>query len=159
MWFLEDMPIGRRLALGGAEVTAEAIVRFAEKFDPQPFHLDEAAGKASHFGGLVASGWHTCALFMRAYVEHNRRVTAEMAARGDPVAEPGPSPGVEDLRFLQPVRPGDRLSFFMTPAEARPLRSRPGWGIVTYASEVVNQRGDIVLAFRAKVLVERRMRG
>lgn len=156
MWFYEDVPLGRRLELGAVTVAPEAIVRFAREFDPQPFHLSEDGGRASHFGGLVASGWHTASLFMRAFVDYLDRLAAEMRARGEPVARIGPSPGFEDMRWPKPVRAGDRLGFAMIAVDGRPLASRPGWGLVTFESTAADQHGDLVLSFRGKVFVERR---
>jgi len=158
MWFYEDMPFGLRLDLGGATVTPEAIVRFAGKFDPQAFHLSEAGGRASHFGGLVASGWHTGSLFMRAFVDFADRLGAEMRARGEPVARLGPSPGFEDMRWPKPVHAGDRLAFTMTPIDGRSLASRPEWALVTFDSNAHNQDGAAVMSFRGKVFIERRER-
>ena len=156
MWFYEDMPFGRRHELGETAVTAEAIVRFARDYDPQPFHLSEEAGRASHFGGLVASGWHTAALSMRAFADFLDRLAAEMRGRGEPVAEIGPSPGFEDMRWPKPVRAGDRLAFAMTPLEGRPLASRAGWALVTFETTATDQHGDLVMSYRGKVFVRRR---
>lgn len=159
MWYFEDVPFGRTFDLGSVTVTPEAIVRFAEKFDPQAFHLSEAGGRASHFGGLVASGWHTGSLYMRAFVDFTTRLGEEMRARGEPAARLGPSPGFEDMRWPKPVRAGDRLAFEMTPVEGRTLASRPEWGLVSLDSRAFDQHGDLVMSFRGKVFVERRGRG
>lgn len=156
MWFLEDVPLGSRLSLGSAAVTAEDIVRFARAYDPQPFHLDRAAAEASHFGGLVASGWHTGALFMRAFVDHVHRLSEEMRARGETPARLGPSPGLSDVRWPKGVYAGDTLAFSTTPSSKRPLASRPGWGLVVFDNIALNQTGTTVMTFRAGIFVERR---
>lgn len=156
MWFYEDVPFGRRLELGTVTVSPEAIVRFARDYDPQPFHLSEEGGRASHFGGLVASGWHTGSLFMRAFVDYLDRLGAEMQARGEPAARVGPSPGFDDMRWPKPVRAGERLAFAMTAVDGRVLASRPGWALVTFESTAVDADGDLVMSFLAKVFVQRR---
>lgn len=158
MWFYEDAPIGITAELGTATVSAEEIVRFGRTYDPQPFHVDEAAARTSLYGGLIASGWQTAGLFMRTFVAYNERLSAAMAARGEPVAKVGASPGFEALTWPRPVRPGDRLTFFSTPADKRPLASRPGWGLVMFDNAGVNQNGEPVLRFRSKVFIERRER-
>lgn len=141
----EDFPKDLELDLGSVSVTRAAMVRFAREFDPQPFHVDEAAARRSHFGGLIASGWHTCALVIR------RSCDVFLLD-----AEAAGSPGVEQVRFLQPVRPGDVLRMRVTVAEARALRSRPELGIVQLSWQVSNQRGVGVLSMKAHLLMQRR---
>lgn len=156
MWMFEDIPFGQRIEIGSVTVTAEEIVAFAKEFDPQPFHVDPEAAARSHFGGLVASAWHTAALFMRALVDHADRLAGEIRAAGGVPGRLGPSPGFEDMRLPRPVRPGDTLSFAVTPVSGRPLASRPGWAVVTVDNAVTNQHGVVVMTFRSTVFVSRR---
>ncbi len=115
----EDLPAGRIIPLGEVVVDRDDMVDFARRFDPQPFHLDEDAGRNSIFGGLSASGWYTASLWMRAYAD---TVLSDSTGQG--------SPGVEELRWLAPVFPGDRLTFEVEVLNARLSRSRPGLGLV-----------------------------
>jgi acyl dehydratase len=108
--FFEDIAVGDRIELGCHTFTADDIKSFARRYDPQPFHVDEAAAARTHFGALVASGWQTAAIWMRLMVEHHRREADAMRARGEPVAELGPSPGFRDLKWLKPVYVGDTVS-------------------------------------------------
>ena len=156
MWAFEDIPFGRTIEVGSVTVSAEEIVAFAREFDPQPFHVDEKAAAASHFGGLVASAWHTAALFMRALVARADRLADEILAAGGEPGRLGPSPGFEDMRLLRPVRPGDTLSFAVTPRDGRPLASRPGWAVAHFENAVTNQNGEVVMTFRSAVFVSRR---
>jgi len=136
-FFFEDFKIGDRESFGRYEVSEAEIVEFARKFDPQPYHLDKAAAKESIFGELCASGWHTCAMTMRMMVDH-------MAAQG--TASLG-SPGVDNIRWLKPVYPGDVLSVRMEVIEKRRLRRRTAMGIVKSDYTVVNQNGEAVMTF------------
>jgi acyl dehydratase len=156
MWAFEDIPFGSTVEIGSVTVTAEEIVAFAREFDPQPFHVDEEAAAKSHFGGLVASAWHTSALFMRALVERVDRLADEIRAAGGEPGRLGPSPGFEDMRLPRPVRPGDTLHFSVTPRDGRPLASRPGWAVAHFDNTVTNQRGEVVMTFRSAVFVSRR---
>ena len=111
MRYYEDIAVGQRRELGSFTFTAEAIKEFARKFDPQPFHLDEEAGRRSLFGGLAASGWHVSAVCMRLLVADGQREAAEAMARGELPAVGGPSPGFKDLRWIKPVLAGDTIRF------------------------------------------------
>ena len=126
-------------------VTVDDIVEFASRYDPQPFHLDEQAGKESMFGGLVASGWHTAALFMGSFV---RAILLDSASMG--------SPGVEELRWTAPVRPGDTLRGRVTVTDVQPSANRPDRGTVFTTSEVRNQDGVVVLTMKARGFFGRR---
>lgn len=154
--FFEEVEIGRSAELGSVTFTAEEIVRFARAYDPQPFHLDEEAGKRSHFGGLVASGWHTAAAWMGRLVARRKRQREAALARGERPASFGPSPGFRDLRWLKPVYPGDTLSFRTTVVDKRPSASRPEWGLVTSHNTGHNQHGELVYEFQGAGFVERR---
>jgi acyl dehydratase len=133
-WAFEDFAVGGSIDLGSKEVTAEEIVEFAGEFDPQPMHLDEAAGRASILGGLSASGWHTCAMFMRLLCD---AVLLHSTSQG--------TPGVDYIKWKRPVLAGDRLHGRATVVATRPSKSRPGIGLVTLRSELSNQLGEPVL--------------
>lgn len=132
--YLEDYAAGMTDSFGSVTVTAEEIVRFARDFDPQPMHTDPVAAANSPFGGLIASGWHTASLAMRMLVDHYLSRTAAIA-----------SPGVDELRWLKPVRPGDELRVRAAVQEARRSRSRPDRGVVRTYIEVLNQRDEPVM--------------
>jgi acyl dehydratase len=146
--YFEDFREGDELVLGTRTVTRDEIVAFAQQFDPQPFHVDEDAAARSHFGGLVASGWHTVAMWMRIYVDE---VLLHSASLG--------SPGVEELRWLKPVRPGDTLTARARVLWARPSDRDPRRGTVFSESEFVNQDGEVVMRLRARGLFARRDAG
>jgi acyl dehydratase len=156
MKFFEDVAVGDRMELGRYTFTAAAIKSFARRYDPQPFHLDEEAAARSHFGALVASGWHTAAIWMRLMVEHERREADAMRARGEPVAELGPSPGFRELKWLEPVYVGDTVSYATEIAETRASNSRPAWGLMTIRNSGVNQMGAPVISFVSTAFVQRR---
>ena len=143
--YFEDFEEGQVFELGEKTLAKEEIVAFAREYDPQPFHVDEEAAGASAFGGLIASGWHTAAVFMRLYADAVLRRAASMG-----------SPGVEELRWLKPVRPGDTLSARLTVLDATPSASRPGRGTVYFVSEVRNGRGEKVMSMKARGLFARR---
>src|ERR1700757_1775958 len=111
MRHIDDLELGERTALGGWTFTAEGIKAFARRFDPQPFHLDEAAAARSHFGRLCASGWHTACVWMRLMIDYRRREDEQRGARGEMVPRLGPSPGFRDLEWLKPVHVGDTISY------------------------------------------------
>lgn len=141
----EDFEAGQVYELGARTVTRDEIVAFARQFDPQPFHLDEEAAARSPFGGLIASGWHTAALFMRMYVDELINDTVSMG-----------SPGVEELRWLVPVRPGDELRGRVTILEAAPSSTRPDRGTIRARMELRNQRDEVVLTMVARGFLGRR---
>jgi acyl dehydratase len=143
--YFEDIRPGDVTQLGSVEVTRGEIVEFASRYDPQPFHLDEEAAAHSPFGGLVASGWHTAAMFMRLFVEGILRDSASLG-----------SPGVEQLRWLHPVRPGDVLTGRVRVVETRPSARNPTRGTVITESEALNQDGEVVMRMRARGFFGRR---
>jgi acyl dehydratase len=143
-WF-EDYPPGAVFAGGSIAVTTEDIVAFAAKYDPQPMHIDPAAAAAGQFAGLIASGWHTAALMMRLFVDNFLSPQSALA-----------SPGIDELRWLKPVRPGDVLSLRVTILEARPSRSHPEQGVVKSRTEVLNQRDEVVMSLLPISLIRRR---
>jgi len=134
------------------------IKAFAARFDPQLFHVDEAAAERSIFGRLCASGWHTACMWMRHLVEHRRREDEARRARGEPVAMLGVSPGFRDLRWPNPVYPGDTITYATEVIETRRSMSRLEWGIMTARNTGINQRGEPVLSFVSSALVERRQK-
>jgi acyl dehydratase len=159
MRFFEDIQIGDRRELGSFTFTAEDIKRFASQFDPQRFHLDEEAGRKSLFGGLAASGWHIAAVCMKLLVADGKRLAAEAAARGEPVAVGGPSPGFRELRWIRPVLAGDTISYSSQVETKRTSSSRPEWGILQGRNTGTNQRGEVVFSFLATGFVPRRTPG
>ena len=144
-WYWEDFVVGNVREFGATPVTREAVLAFAAQFDPQPFHLDDAAAEASLFGGLSASGWHTCAMAMRMMCD---AYLLESSSLG--------SPGIDNLRWLKPVLPGDTLSVRLTVLEARPMASRPGVGLVLSRWEVLNQKAETVLSMQGWGMFGRR---
>jgi len=143
--YFEDYVEGDVHDCGSIAVDADEIVAFAKRFDPQNFHTDPDAAKRTPFGGLIASGWHTAALTMRLYVAHYLTHVASLA-----------SPGLDELRWLAPVRPGDRLSVRVTVLKAVASKSKPDRGVVTSLTEVFNQADVPVMTMRAVNFIARR---
>ena len=143
--YFEDFSVGEGLPLGSHTVTRAEIVAFAAEFDPQPFHLDEAAAAETMLGGLAASGWHTTALFMRMLCDGWLNSSASMG-----------SPGVASLKWLRPVRPGDTLSGRSVVLSTRASRSRPDRGFVHVRHEVENGRGEPVMVLENPIMIARR---
>jgi acyl dehydratase len=145
--YWEDFVVGETAELGKHTFSAEEIVEFARKYDPQPFHIDPDAAAAGFFGGLIASGWHTCAVAMRILCESyiNRSISLG-------------SPGVDQIRWLKPVRPGDTLTYRRVVLESRASGSRANAGLVKSRTEAVNQRGELVLSMEAWGMFGRRPR-
>ncbi|MCO4315810.1 MaoC family dehydratase [Phyllobacterium sp. 21LDTY02-6] len=129
----EDFTIGRQLSLGSKQVDADEIIEFASQFDPQPFHLDEAAGKASILGGLAASGWHTVCIFMRMMCD---AYLLDSTSQG--------APGIEHVKWRAPVLAGDRLTGTTFVLDRRVSKSKPSLGFVTLRHEMVKQDGTLV---------------
>jgi acyl dehydratase len=155
--FFEEMRLGESFELGSFVFTAEEIVAFARSFDPQPFHMDEAAAKASSFGGLAASGWHTGSAWMASMVAHRRRQEAAFrAAKAGSPPRLGPSPGFKALRWAKPIFVGDRITFHSTVADKRASASRPQWGLFFHHNTGINQHGDEVFRFEGCAFLERR---
>lgn len=154
--FFNDIAAGQVTELGSYTFTAEEIIRFAEKYDPQPFHLSEDAAAQTHFGRLCASGWHTASIFMKLQVAKTAALRTEAEAAGKPAARIGPSPGFEDLKWLKPVFAGDTLTYWRTVTGKTESRSRPDWGLVHADMTARNQDGVLVFSFKATVFVERR---
>lgn len=143
--YFEDFHPGDTFTSGGITVTKEDIIAFARQFDPQPFHVDEEAARHSPFGSLIAAGAHTVALFTRLLMDS---VILGSASLG--------SPGMDEVRWHRPVRPGDTLRARITVAEATPSRSKPDRGLVRLRSEVFNQRDELVMSLIVLCLQGRR---
>jgi acyl dehydratase len=146
----EYLGIGVTVTLGSHHFSAEAIKDFARKYDPQPFHTDEEAAKASVFGGLCASGWHTTAAWMKLNLAHHGRAWDGPG----PKPEFGPSPGFKNLKWLKPVFAGETVTFTRRGLDHRPLATRPGWRMLTIHSEGFDSTGDKVIEFDSAVLVK-----
>jgi len=143
--YWEDLQPGEALEIGSHTFSEEEIIAFARQFDPQAFHTDPAAAKNSAFGGLIASGWHTCAVAMRLMVDS---YVARSASLG--------SPGVDNIRWLAPVRAGDTVTYRRRITAARPSESKPGVGLVNSRWEAVNQRGETVMTMEGWGMFGRR---
>jgi acyl dehydratase len=143
--YFEDFKPGDVIELGSRTISKERILAFAREFDPQPFHTDEEAAKRSIYGGLLPSGWHTGSLLMRILYDGLLKDTASLG-----------SPGIDELRWLKPVRPDDTLAARMTILEAIPSRSKPDRGLIRSLMEMRNQNGEVVLTIRGLSLLGRR---
>jgi acyl dehydratase len=146
MLYLDDIHVGMTRSFGRYEVTRDEVLEFARRYDPQPFHLSDEAAAETHFGRLAASGWHTCAMTMAMFVEH---------MQGHPQASLGAA-GVDELRWLKPVYPGDVLRCESEVLDVRPSQSRPEMGSVRNRMTTFNQHGEPVLRFTALALMRRR---
>jgi acyl dehydratase len=146
--YWEDFPVGDTVEMGSHRFTEEEIIAFARQFDPQPFHTDPEAARNSFFKGLIASGWHTCAIAMRLMVD---KYVARSASLG--------SPGLDNIRWLAPVRAGDTISYRRTITAARVSESKPGVGLVQSRWEAVNQRGETVMTMEGWGMFGRRPPG
>jgi len=133
IWW-EDFRVGDSTEMGRHTFTEDEILSFGREFDPQPFHADPAAAGETVFGGLIASGWHTCSVGMRLMVQSYLARTVSLG-----------SPGIDDIRWLKPVRPGDTLVYRRTVVESRASATRKGVGLVKHRWEAVNQHGELVL--------------
>ena len=145
VWYWEDFREGEVREFGQKEVMRDDIVRFAAEFDPQPFHVDDEAAARTMFGGLIASGWHTAAMAMRMMCDAYLLKSASLG-----------SPGIEQLKWLLPVRPGDTLRMRLTVLESRPMQSKPGVGLIRSRHEVLNQHGQAVMQMEGYGMFRRR---
>ena len=144
-WYFEDFEVGKTINVGSRTIAEEEIIAFARQFDPQPFHVDKVAAEKSMYGGIIASGWHTCAIMMRLMVDGFLRESASLG-----------SPGVDEIRWLKPVRAGDTLSVTTTALEARPSESKPDRGVVFTEWRAVNQHGELVATVKGRGMFGRR---
>jgi acyl dehydratase len=146
--YWEDFTPGQVIEHGPRRITREEIVAYAREFDPQPFHLDEEAARHSLLGGLCASGWHSCCILMRMSAESFVLNSSYMGA-----------PGVEEVRWLAPIRPDDALTLRATVLSTRPSGSRPDMGLVNVLLELFNASGTCVMALKAPLIFGRRNAG
>ena len=143
--YWEDYEVGQRFDLGSTRFTADEIVEFARRYDPQSFHVDADAARQSMFGSLIASGWHVTAKLMRLFVDN---YVDQRTALG--------SPGVEEVRWLKPVRPGDTLTAWVECGGMVPSKSRPERGIIHEQWRATNQKGELVMTLKGTNMVRRR---
>lgn len=146
--YFEDFKVGDSVEMGRRTLTQDEIIAFAKAFDPQPFHIDEDAAKRSMFGGIIASGWHTCSLVMRMMCDSYLNDSASLG-----------SPGVDNVKWLKPVRPGDTIRANRVVLEARASNSRPEMGIVKSRWDVFNQNDELVMTMEGYGLFKRRAAG
>lgn len=146
MIYFDDLKVGQESTFGHYDVTREEVIEFAQKYDPQPFHLSDKEAAKTHFGRIAASGWHTCAMTMAVIARHV--VATEQAGLG--------SPGVDELRWLKPVYPGDRLTVTGKIVEKTPSRSKPQIGVIRTETLVTNQDDVPVMRFTSIVMMQRR---
>ena len=146
MKYFEDFEAGQETLFGHYDVTRDEVIEFARKYDPQPFHLSDEEAAKTHFGRLAASGWHTCAMTMAVIARYV--VDDEQAGLG--------SPGVDELRWLKPVYPGDRLSVRGKIVETIPSRSKPHIGVIRTETIVSNQDDAAVMRFTSIVMMQRK---
>ena len=144
MLYWEDFTPGQTDEIGRHTFSEQEMIEFARQFDPQPFHTDPEAAKQSFFGGLIASGWHTCAIAMRLMVQ---KYIGQAASAG--------SPGVDNIRWRAPVRPGDTITYRRVILASRPSQSKPGLGLLQTRTEALNQRGEIVMTMEGWGLFRR----
>lgn len=154
--YFEDRLIGETVVFPRYTFERDDIIAFASQFDPQPFHLDEEAAKASLFGALCASGWHTAAIFIRSVVTARMAGNAQARERGETLPAYGPSPGFRNLRWLKPVYVGDSVEFRARVAQKIDLKSRPDRGLVVADVQGRNQKEEVVFAITSQIMAERR---
>ncbi|WP_052715841.1 MaoC family dehydratase [Devosia chinhatensis] len=142
-WF-EDITIDEAFPLGSHTFSAEEIIDFATLYDPQYFHINPELARHSHFGGLIASGWHTVSVGHRKMVDALFAEEERLQALGQEPGVSGPSPGVNAMDFKVPVRPGDTVTYELTVTDKRPSNSIPGWGLLFNRITAINQRGELV---------------
>ena len=147
-WYFEDFFAGQEIALGSRTVSEEEIIAFATEFDPQPFHVNHEAAAASMFGGVIASGWHTCSMMMRMVVDGMMASSSSMG-----------SPGLDKVRWILPVRAGDTLSVSYLTTAVKASESKPDRGVVWSAWHAVNQHGELVCTIEGMGMFARRDKG
>ena len=155
--YFEDIRLGEQAELGSYQFSSEEIIRFAEAYDPQPFHTDETEARASHFGGLIASGWHTASVWMKLMIAYQKQLakTRGLPEQGER-PQFGPSPGFREMKWMAPVRAGDTIRYTSRVTEKIDLKSKPSWGLLVSRNEGFNQNGDLVFSFLGQVFVARR---
>jgi acyl dehydratase len=154
--YWEDIEPGERREIGRYTFTQDEIVRFAQKYDPQAFHIDPEAARHSMFGGIVASGWHTAAIWMKLMIASRK---TDLDGGKPRLNRSGVSPGFEDMKWLKPVRPGMTLTYYTQTLGKTELRSRPELGLVKSYNEARDESGEVVFSFVGKGFVQRRPKG
>jgi acyl dehydratase len=155
--YFEDVVLNAKTELGSWTFTEADIVRFARAYDPQPFHVDPEAAKASPYGGLIASGWHTASIWMKLVIAHRDRIAgARPQTKAQAGQAAGVSPGFLDSKWLKPVRPGDTLRYATTHVEKVELKSRPELGLIRALNTAHNQNGELVMQFTGQGFYPRR---
>lgn len=144
-WYFEDFEVGKTIEVGSRTITEEEIISFATQFDPQPFHVNPEAAAGSIYRGIIASGWHTCSLMMRLMVDGFLREAASLG-----------SPGVDEVRWLKPVRGGDTLTVTTTAVDARPSASKTDRGVIHTLWQATNQHGELVVTVKGMGMFLRR---
>ncbi len=152
MKLTELYPAGQKVEIGSVHFSADEIIAFATDFDPQLFHVDAESARQSLFGGLCASGWHSCAGWMRCYVAFFEAEEKRLKAEGLEPPKMGPSPGFRDLAWLKPVFAGDTISYSITVTGSRALASRPGWIMNSVLCAGSNQKGEPVIRFESSIV-------
>ena len=160
MMYFEEVEAGATAALGNHTFTEAEMLAFARLYDPQPFHVDPEAARRSPFGALVASGWHTAAMWMKCFVDSNMALPKEASKPGEEGVPGGgsfgPASGFTKLRWLKPVYAGDTISFATEVRDKITIKSRPQWGFLRTYNSGTNQHGDLVIDFESTVLMRRR---
>ena len=146
--YFEDFTVGWRFTTPGVDVTEEEIIEFGKRYDPQPFHIDAEAAKESLYGGLIASGFHTLGMVFRTFVETGTLAAASLGAYG-----------IDELRWLKPVRPGDTIRADIEVIESRPSASKPDRGLARMKYAVLNQRDEVVMTYISNQILARRPTG
>jgi acyl dehydratase len=154
MWF-EDIPLNVKVTLGSYTFTEDNILAFAKRYDPQPFHVDKDAALHSPYGGLIASGWHTAAVWMKLMLAYRR---ARIAAGAEDTQANYVSPGVREIRWLKPVRPGTTLVYTNEPFAKLEWKSRPQFGLMEGRNEARDAEGELYYSFINRVLIARKPR-
>lgn len=154
--YLDEVEAGAVYDLGSYHFTRDNMIAFAQKYDPQPFHIDDEAAARGPFGKLAASGWHTAAGWMKCYVTTSLAFEDKRRAAGEDAAHSAPSPGFTNLKWKKPVFAGDTISYRSTITAKRPMISRASLGLVSSANQGFNQHGEEVFSFDGMVLVLRR---
>jgi acyl dehydratase len=155
--YFEDVVLDVKTELGSWTFTEADIVRFAKAYDPQPFHIDPEAAKASPYGGLIASGWHTASVWMKLVIAHRDRIAAQSSvSKSASVQASGVSPGFLELKWLKPVRAGDTLRYATMPIEKIDLKSRPELGLIRALNTAHNDAGELVMSFKGQGFYPRR---
>lgn len=144
-WYFEDFEVGKIIEVGSRTVTEAEIISFATQFDPQPFHVSHDAAAQSIYGGIIASGWHTCSVMMRLVVDGFLQQAASLG-----------SPGVDEVRWLKPVRGGDTLTVTTTAVDARPSASKTDRGVIHTLWQATNQHGELVATVKGMGMFLRR---